>query len=451
MRNKIIKRIKVKILEDPGFLGKFATMVGEFGALFGEIKTVHIGRNFKIREMDVYVSDEETFDKIADTIRKMEGVDLIEVKDVVKEYHSNGKIKVCSNVKIETMDDLSIVYTPGVAQVCKLIEENPDYAYKFTSINNNVAIATNGTAILGLGDIGAVAGMPVMEGKAVLFRELAEINGIPVLIDSKDPKVIIQTLKAIAPTFGAIKLEDIKAPECFEIEDTLDRELDIPVVHDDQHGTAVVVLSALLNIAQYTYINLKRVSIGLIGLGAAGMGIAKLLKAFGVQEIYGADINENALKMFKKLGGKPADLSIVMEKSKIVIATTGVPGLIKKEMVKPKQVILALSNPDPEITPEDALDAGALYAADGKAINNALGFPGLFRGALNARAKTINNAMKIAAAKTIAKFTMDGDLVPNILDKRVHMAVAKAVEEVALKTGVVKYLSIVEQEIEEEL
>ena len=451
MKNKIIKRIKVKILEDPGFLGKFATMVGEFGALFGEIKTVHIGRNFKIREMDVYIKDEETFDELADTIRKMDGVDLIEVKDVVKEYHINGKIKVCSNVEVETMDDLSIVYTPGVAQVCKLIEENPDYAYKFTSINNNVAIATNGTAILGLGDIGAVAGMPVMEGKSVLFRELAGINGIPILIDSKDPKVIIQTLKAIAPTFGAIKLEDIKAPECFEIEDTLDRELDIPVVHDDQHGTAVVVLSALLNIAQYTYINLKRVSIGLIGLGAAGMGIAKLLKAFGVQEIYGADINENALNMFKKLGGEPAELNTLMEKSKIVIATTGVPGLIKKETVKPKQVILALSNPDPEITPEDALSAGALYAADGKAINNALGFPGLFRGALNARAKTINNAMKIAAAKTIAKFTMDGDLVPNILDKRVHNAVAKAVEEVALKTGVVKYLSIVEQEIEEEL
>ncbi len=451
MKNKIIKRIKVKILEDPGFLGKFATMIGEFGALFGEIKTVHIGRNFKIREMDVYVKDEETFDSIADSIRRMEGVDLIDVKDVVKEYHINGKIQVCSNVEVETMDDLSIIYTPGVAQVCNLIKENPDYAFKFTSINNNVAIATNGTAILGLGDIGPVAGMPVMEGKAVLFRELAGINGIPILINSKDPKVIIQTLKAIAPTFGAIKLEDIKAPECFEIEDTLDRELDIPVVHDDQHGTAVVVLSALLNIAQYTYINLKKASIGLIGLGAAGMGIAKLLKAYGVKEIYGADINENALKMFEKIGGIPSELKTVMDKSKIVIATTGVPGLIKKEMVKPKQVILALSNPDPEITPEDAIDAGALYAADGKAINNALAFPGLFKGALNARSKTINNAMKIAAAKTIAKFTMEGDLVPNILNKKVHIAVAKAVEEVALKTGVVKYLSIVEEEIEEEI
>ncbi len=445
MKHRIIKRTRVKISEEAGFLGQFATMIGEYGALFGEISTVHIGKGYKVRDMDIYVSDEETYDRICDTIRKMEGVDLVEVTDVVENYHHLGKIEINSKIEIDSIDDLSIVYTPGVASICNKIAENKDCAYKYTGIQNSVAIVTNGTAILGLGDIGPVAGMPVMEGKSLLFKILADVNGYPILIDSKDPEVIIQAVKAIAPTYGAIKLEDIKAPECFEIEDRLDAELDIPVVHDDQHGTAVVVLSALMNIDKYTFFNLKKSTVGIIGLGAAGMGIAKLLKAYGVTSVYGADINEEMLNKFEEVGGIKADLNGVMENSKIVIATTGVPGLIKPSMIKPKQVILALSNPDPEITPEDAINAGALYAADGKSVNNALGFPGLFKGALMARATKINDAMKIAAAKTIASFALEGDLVPNILDKKIHLAVAKAVEEAALKTGVVKYLNFLDE------
>ncbi|RLE20702.1 MAG: NAD-dependent malic enzyme, partial [Acidobacteria bacterium] len=275
MSNKIIKRTRLKFNDVAGFLGRFATMIGEYGALFGEISTVHVGKRTKIRDIDLYVSDEETFDRICDEIRKMDGVDLIEVKDAVNEAHLDGKIEIHPRVDIESIDDLSIVYTPGVASVCKKIEADPELKYKYTGIQNSVAIVTNGTAILGLGDIGAVAGMPVMEGKSLLFKILSGVNGYPILIENKDPEVVIQAVKAIAPTYGAIKLEDIKAPECFEIEDRLDAELDIPVVHDDQHGTAVVVLSALLNIAQYTYLNLKRATVGIVGLGAAGMGISK--------------------------------------------------------------------------------------------------------------------------------------------------------------------------------
>lgn len=443
MRNKIIKRTRLKFDDIPGFLGRFATMIGEYGALFGEISTVHVGKRTKIRDIDLYVSDEENFDRICDEIRKMEGVDLIEVKDAVNEAHLNGKIEIHPRVDIGSIDDLSIVYTPGVASVCKKIEADPELKYKYTGIQNSVAIVTNGTAILGLGDIGAVAGMPVMEGKSLLFKTLSGVNGYPILIESKDPAVIIQAVKAIAPTYGAIKLEDIKAPECFEIEDRLDAELDIPVVHDDQHGTAVVVLSALLNIAQYAYLNLKRATVGIVGLGAAGMGISKLLRAYGIEHVYGTDINPEAKERFAALGGIPTDLGGVMKEARIVIATTGVPGLIKPEMVQPKQVILALSNPNPEIAPDDAMTAGAAYAADGQSVNNAIAFPGLFKGALMARATTINNAMKIAAANTIAGFTMTGDLVPNILDKKLHEAVARAVEEAALKTGVVKYVKSV--------
>ncbi|NOY22376.1 MAG: NAD-dependent malic enzyme [Acidobacteria bacterium] len=443
MRNNIIKRTRLKFDDVAGFLGRFATMIGEYGALFGEISTVHVGKRTKIRDIDLYVSDEETFDRICDEIRKMDGVDLIEVKDAVNEAHVDGKIEIRPRVKVESIDDLSIVYTPGVASVCKKIEADPELKYKYTGIQNSVAIVTNGTAILGLGDIGAVAGMPVMEGKSLLFKILSGVNGYPILIENKDPEVVIQAIKAIAPTYGAIKLEDIKAPECFEIEDRLDAELDIPVVHDDQHGTAVVVLSALLNIAQYTYLNLKRATVGIVGLGAAGIGISKLLRAYGIKQIYGTDINKEATERFEALGGIPTDLEGVMKEARIVIATTGVPGLIKPEMIQPKQVILALSNPNPEITAEDALSAGAAYAADGRSVNNAIAFPGLFKGALMARATHVNNAMKIAAATTIASFTMVGDLVPNILDTKLHRAVAKAVEESALKTGVVKYVKSV--------
>jgi malate dehydrogenase (oxaloacetate-decarboxylating) len=327
-----------------------------------------------------------------------------------------------------------------VASVCRKIHQNPSLADKYTTIRNNVAIVTDGTAVLGLGDIGAVAGMPVMEGKGLLFKLLSDINGIPILLDTHDPKAIIETVKHIAPTFGAIKLEDIKAPECFEIEEELDRILDIPVLHDDQHGTAVVVLAALLNIAKYTFIDLKESSVGIIGLGAAGTGIMKLLKAYGVKEFNGIDLDESAVERFKSLGGKACDLNGVVADSKIVIATTGCPGLIKPEMIQAGQVILALSNPNPEIDPEVAVKNGAIFAADGKSVNNALAFPGLFKGALNAHASTINDQMKIAAAKAIASFALDGDLVPNILDKNVHAAVEKDVETAAYRTGVANYV-----------
>jgi malate dehydrogenase (oxaloacetate-decarboxylating) len=362
----------------------------------------------------------------------MDGLALLEVKDVVEERHQGGKIIVQPKTPLRSVDELAILYTPGVASVCRRIHAEPRLAYEYTTIPNNVAIVTNGTAILGLGDIGPVAGMPVMEGKALLFQALAGINGFPILIGSKEPDVLVQAVKAI-------KLEDVRAPECFGIEERLTEELDIPVLHDDQHGTAVVVLAALINIARYTFIDLKRSSVGIVGLGAAGSGIFALLRAFGIQEIYGADINETMVRRFGERGGRPADLAGVMAQADIVIATTGVPRLIKPEMVRPKQVVLALSNPDPEIDPDDARAAGAAYAADGKGVNNALAFPGLFRGALDARARRFNDAMKLAAAKTIAAHARDGELVPFILDLDVHRAVAAAVREAALVTGVVRY------------
>ena len=431
----VIKRARIKFNHIPCYLGRFATAVSELGGGFGELRTVHIGKGHKVRDVDITVPTEEAFEAICEAVRTMEGVELLEVHDVVEQAHAGGKIEIRARVKAETLDDLALIYTPGVASVCRKIHANPSLADSLTSIRHNVAIVTNGTAILGLGDIGPVAGMPVMEGKSLLFKVLADINGYPILIDSHDPEVIIAAVKAIAPTFGAIKLEDIRAPECFEIERRLDAELDIPVLHDDQHGTGVVVLAALINIARYTGLDLSNASVGLIGLGAAGTGISRLLRAYGVTDIRGADKSPAALDRFASDGGQATDLAGVMAGSQIVIATTGAPGLIAPEMVRPGQVILALSNPNPEIHPDDALEAGAVYAAGGRAVNNALAFPGLFRGALDARARFIDDPMKIAAARAIASFALDGDLVPNILDPTVHAAVAEAVAAAAFASG----------------
>jgi malate dehydrogenase (oxaloacetate-decarboxylating) len=438
--NKVIKKLRIKIVDKPGYLGKVTSLIGQNGGMIGELKTVHLGKGYKIRDIDIYADEEENLKAILQSIKDDEGAELIGMIDIVEEAHLGGKVEMVPTVEVNSLDDLKLIYTPGVANICKKINENPELANKYTSIKNNVAIVTNGTAILGLGDIGAVAGMPVMEGKSLLFKMLSGINGIPILIESHNPKDIIDTVKNIAPTFGAIKLEDIKAPECFEIEDTLDRMLDIPVLHDDQHGTAVVVLAALLNIAKYTFINLKESSVGIIGLGAAGTGIMKLLKSYGITEFNGVDLDQSAVERFKKLGGNAKDLRGVVESSKIVIATTGCPDLITPDMIQQGHVILALSNPNPEIDPEVAVEHGAIFAADGKSVNNALAFPGLFKGALNAHATTINNQMKIAAAKAIASFALDGDLVPNILDKNVHAAVEKDVETTAYRTGVARYV-----------
>ncbi len=444
--DKEVKKIRVMILDKPGYMGKVATAVGHAGATMGDIRLVTFGLEYNTRDITVFVDGEDHLQAVLEEIGKVEGAIISDIIDPVLELHRGGKIRVKATMEIEGISTIRKIYTPGVAKVCRLIHENPEKAHAYTAIYNTVAIVTNGTAILGLGDIGAVAGMPVMEGKAALFDVLVGVNGVPILIQSKDPEEIIRTVASISPTFGAIKLEDIKAPECFEIEDRLSEMLDIPVMHDDQHGTSVVVLASLLNASKYVGMLVKNNVVGLVGLGAAGMGISKLLKAYGVRKLLGTDINQTAMDMFAGIGGKPVTLQEVMSLSDIVIATTGVAGLIKKESVKKGQVILALTNPDPEITPEEARSGGAAFAADGRGVNNALAFPGIFRGALDARARKINNRMKIAAAKAIGKFAHEGELVPSILDMEMHRAVAEAVERAAFESGVARTR---EDEVEE--
>jgi malate dehydrogenase (oxaloacetate-decarboxylating) len=436
--DKIVKTIRLMILDQPGYLGRVATAVGNAGGNITDLHLVSYGVEYNTRDLTLFIDDEAQLQEVLAEIGKVQGVIISEIIDPVLEMHRGGKIRVKSRVPLDGLSTLRKIYTPGVAKVCKLIEQTPDLKYEYTSIGNTVAIVTNGTAILGLGDIGPVAGMPVMEGKAVLFDALAGINGVPILLASKDTEEIIHTVATIAPTFGAIKLEDIKAPECFEIESRLDAMLDIPVMHDDQHGTATVALAALLNATKYVGKPFRNDCVGIVGLGAAGMGIAKLLVAWGVKRMVGTDINPGAMEIFEKAGGAPMSLDEVMRTADIVIGVTGAAGLLKPAMIRKGQIILALSNPRPEISPEDARKAGAAFAADGRSVNNGLAFPGIFRGALDARARSICNRMKIAAARTIASFAASGELVPSILNLDMHKAVAQAVERAAFEAGVAR-------------
>jgi malate dehydrogenase (oxaloacetate-decarboxylating) len=433
--DKAVYTLRLIVDDGKGSLGRVFVTIDEAGAGVGDITRVGTGLNHTTRDVDVLVNDQSHLDRLLEKMGKLEGTRIQGVFNHVEEMHKGGKIEMRSRLPIHGISDIRKLYTPGVAYICKRIQEEPALAAEYTYLRSTVAIVTNGTAILGLGDIGVTAGMPVMEGKSLLFSVLVKLNGIPVLVDSKDPDEIVRTVELIAPGFGAIQLEDIAAPDCFEIEDRLTASLGIPVMHDDQHGTAVVVLASMLNACKYTGLRIRAATIGIIGLGAAGMGIAKLLRAYGAEALIGTDIRPEANEMFAAAGGRPTDLAHLMAEAEIVIATTGVPGLIKPEMVRPRQAIFALSNPNPEIKPDDALAAGAIFAADGRSVNNALAFPGLFRGALDAGAKCFNDEMRIAAAKKIAEEADEGELVPYLLKEGLHARVAKEVELAAFKSG----------------
>jgi malate dehydrogenase (oxaloacetate-decarboxylating) len=430
---KILRTFRCRLDQKPGVLGRLLTAIGERGGLIGEIRTIQMGGEVVVRDITVFADDSGHIERLVDAVKASPEAALLEVRDEVLEMHQGGKIAIRSRYDISSLATLRRVYTPGVAEVCLKIKDDPSLARRFTSIRHLVAIVTDGTAVLGLGDIGPQAAMPVMEGKASLLETLTGLSGMPILLGTKDPDEIVETVVRLAPTFGAIQLEDISAPRCFAIEERIQARIGIPVMHDDQHGTAVVVTATLINAAKATGVDPGRGRIGVIGLGAAGLALAKMLMFRFENPVLGADIAPDALERLERAGGVPSDLKSVMAGCQVVIATTGVPGLIKKEMVRPGQIILALSNPHPEIEPEAALAAGALFAADGKSVNNVLGFPGIFRGAVDADVPRITREMLMAAAEAIAASAKPGEAVPNPLDKALHKSVARAVARVALE------------------
>jgi|APSaa5957512622_1039677.scaffolds.fasta_scaffold44292_2 malate dehydrogenase (oxaloacetate-decarboxylating) len=393
--------------------------------------------------LTLFTTGDEQFAASRDAVAAIADVTIDEEIDFAMESHRGGPIETVAKGSIDSNTDLRIIYTPGVARVCKAIEADPSLAKEYTGIANRVAIVTNGTAILGLGDIGPVAGMPVMEGKSAIFAEFTGISADAILVDTKDPKEFIKACQLIAPSFGAIQVEDVAAPECFEITRTLDETLPIPVFHDDQHGTATIVLAGLYSAAKLTGKDITTLKVAMCGAGAAGTAISDLLQRAGVADVILCDSvgaiyrgrtermnpEKDALAERTNKDNVSGSLADIMVGADVFIGCS-LPNLVSQDMVRSmnaEPIIFPLANPVSEISKPDALAAGAAVYADGRTMNNALAYPGIFRGALDCNCTTITFEMMMAAAEALADITPEGDLLPEMMDLATHSTVARAV------------------------
>src|SRR5665213_1268742 len=416
---KIPEILQVETPQVPGSLASVLNVIAEAGLVLEHVTTVRREQGRTLWEITFEIEEGAQAD-LVQRLSSLPSARFVGWSDRVFERHRGGKIEMHSRIAVTTQQILRDIYTPGVARVCLAIQKEPAKVFEYTYLARSVAVITDGSAILGLGNIGARAGLPVIEGKSALLAALVGLSGIPILIESTSIEHFVDVVRSIAPSFGAILLEDISAPRCFEIEHKLRARLAMPVLHDDQHATAVVALAALLNATRMSGESLDRLVVGIVGLGAAGLGIAQLLRAFGVHKLIGTDLRSEATGRLAQIGGQGVMLEEVMRRAQVVIATTGAKGLIPATLIRRGQIVFALSNPDPEIESTQALDAGAAVAADGKSINNILAFPGLFSGALRARAPRFSDAMLLAAARAIAAAAPPGQLVPDALNNTVH-------------------------------
>ncbi len=455
--------LRLEIVNQVGLFGKIGTAIGEAGGDIGAVDIVKGGKGVIVRGCTINARDKGHEKDIIAAVKRIKGVRVIHVSDRTFSLHHGGKIEIHNKVPVKNRDDLSRAYTPGVARVCLAIHHDKEKAYRFTIKRNSVAVVTDGSAVLGLGDLGPEAAMPVMEGKVMLFKEFANIDAFPICLATKDTEEIIKTINNISPAFGGINLEDISSPRCFEIEERLKQELDIPVFHDDQHGTAVVVLAALFNAVKVVRKQLEGLNIVISGSGAAGTACCKILKEVGITNIIVCDRkgiiyknrkeHMNPFKVWISENTNPAitkgGLSDAMEGADVFIGVSA-PNLITVDDIKkmaPDPILFVLANPEPEIAPEDASPHVRILAT-GRSdypnqINNMLCFPGLFRGLLDSRARTVNEEIKLAAAKAIASMVDENELsedyiVPSIFDRKVITAVASAVSDAAYRTGVAR-------------
>ncbi|MBI4337188.1 MAG: NAD-dependent malic enzyme [Chloroflexi bacterium] len=453
--------IRAEYSNQPGMLGTITSAIGEVGGDIGAVDMVYSSRDQMVRDITVNARDTEHSHEVVKAVEAIRNVRVISVSDPVFLAHLGGKITVTSKIALKTRSDLSKAYTPGVGRVSMHIHDNPKAVWTLTSKANTVAVVTDGTAVLGLGDIGPAAALPVMEGKALLFKELAGVDAWPLCLDTKDPDEIVRTVKAIAPGFGGINLEDISAPRCFEIEERLKKELDIPVMHDDQHATAVVITAGLLNSLKIVKKELANLKVAILGAGASANATARLLLKVGVSDIILCDRQgvvyrgrrENMNPYKEKIAaltnprGIKGTLDDALDGADMFIGLSG-PELVKGNQVKRMArdaIVFALANPVPEIWPEEA-EPYARIIATGRSdypnqINNALVFPGMFRGVLDVRAREINDEMKLAAANAIASVIPSAEvnpeyIIPSVFNKAVVRAIAKAVATTAHKTGV---------------
>jgi malate dehydrogenase (oxaloacetate-decarboxylating) len=456
--------IRVEIAHRPGMLGQVATAIGRAGGVIGAVDLVEVAGDRLLRDITVDAADPDQWHAITDALDDLDGVRVVDTTDRTFLMHVGGKIEQRNKHPLRTRDDLSMAYTPGVARVCTAIAEDRDKAFQYTIKRNTVAVVSDGTAVLGLGDIGPEAAMPVMEGKAMLFKEFAGVDAFPICLDTKDEDEIVETVRRIAPTFGGINLEDISAPRCFAIEDRLKADLDIPVFHDDQHGTAVVVLAALLNACKLTDRRLIDLSVLVTGLGASGVAVSRILMEAGVTRIVGADSkglvstkrsdyvdgSMNAIKRWYAERTNPAGLTgspvDALDGADLFIGLSGARIFPADELrrMNDDAMVFAMANPTPEVSPEEASHYARIVAT-GRSdypnqINNVLCFPGIFRGALDVRAREISEEMKMAAARAIAQIIPDAELredyiIPSVFNRDVAPAVAHAVAAQAKESG----------------
>jgi len=432
---QFFRTLRVKNVQQVGVLAAVLGVVARHGASVGDIRSVHQSRTSMVRDIDLLAESLDEIDALIAELEEMPETTVLELRDEVLSAHVGGKIRVVSQMPIDTFADLGRVYTPGVGEVCRRIHENASMADLYTIIANTVAIVSDGSAVLGLGNLGPLAAMPVLEGKAALLAHLVGVNAIPVALRSQDADDIVEAVTAISPSFGVIQLEDIASPKCFDVEPRLQQTLDVATFHDDQHGTAAVVLAALINACRLAETPPDRLRIGQIGLGAAGLAIARAVMHYTGEPVSGADRSADALERLVAAGGIASDIEEICARCDVVIATTGHPGLIEPSMVRPGQIIFALSNPRPEIDATLAIEAGARIAEGGAAINNLLCYPGACRGLLDSGAKQAPQALFQAASRALVAITPPGQLLPNPLEKRVHTFVARAVARAAVDAG----------------
>ncbi len=435
--------MRVRLADQPDALDRLLASIVKAGGRTGEINPVEHPAGQLVYDVQVFVTGDEQMSAVRSAVEAVQGAAVVGVLDPAMETHRGGASECRSRTPIRSNTDLRIVYTPGVARVCKAIQADPAAAREFTNIANKVAIATNGTAILGLGDIGPLAGLPVMEGKAAIFWEFVKISAEPILIDTHDPEVFIDVMEKLAVGFGAIQIEDVAAPQCFHITRELDRRLPIPVFHDDQHGTATIVLAGLLSAVKKTGKKIKNLRCAISGAGAAGTAISELLQIAGIADVVLCD-RAGAIYRGRKEHMNPEKVVLAERTNKDNLKGTladamagrdlfiGVSqaNLVSQEMVRrmaKDPIIFALANPVSEISVGEAYQAGAAVAADGRMMNNALAYPGIFRGALDSQARSITIQMMQAAAKALAAAVPEGELMPEMMDPATHQAVAAAV------------------------
>ena len=453
--------MRVELLTKPGMLGKVTSAIGKAGGDIGAVDIVGFKKDITVRDITVSVADIPMGQKVVQQVKQIRGVNVVSVTDRTFMIHQGGKIEIKNKIPLNSREDLSMAYTPGVARICTAIHEERERVYDLTIKKNTIAIVTDGSAVLGLGDIGPEAAMPVMEGKAMLFKEFGGVDAFPICLNTKDPKEIVSVVKSISPGFGGINLEDISAPRCFEIESQLRKELNIPVFHDDQHGTAVVILAGLINALQLVGKTFENLRVVVSGLGAAGIASIHLLLSLGVKQIIGCDRagilykgrKENMNPVKEKIAemtnpeGIRGSISKAMKGADVFIGLSQ-PGVIhSRDRMARDPIVFAMANPDPEIMPEEA-QRFARVVATGRSdypnqINNVLCFPGLFRGVLDCGAREINREMLFAAANAIAHMVSEKELsedyiIPSVLNRKVPERVAQAVREAAIQTGVAR-------------